>query len=66
MKNSILRKILLVVGVVIMLGAFAVVPDEYPWYYELILYNIGMFMWLFSSQKTMRKIKESIFSVRTK
>ncbi len=65
MKNSILRKIVLVTGVGIMLGAFVLVPDEYPWYYELIVYNIGMFMWLFSSQKRMRKIKKSIFSLRT-
>ncbi|MEQ9467935.1 MAG: hypothetical protein RLN88_11025 [Ekhidna sp.] len=64
MKNSLLQKIMLVAGVIIMLGAFAVVPESYPWYYELILFNIGMFMWLFSNRKSLKKVKKSVFSLR--
>jgi len=64
MKNSQLRTAMCVVGVVIMLIAFVVVPDEYPWFYELILFNIGMFMWLFAKKGRISKIKSRLFSSR--
>tara|TARA_A100000171_G_scaffold566_2_gene788 strand:+ start:549 stop:1847 length:1299 start_codon:yes stop_codon:yes gene_type:complete len=65
MKNSILQKLMVGAGVIIMLVAFAVVPEEYPWYYELILFNIGMFMWLFSKRKSFNKVTKSIFTLRS-
>ena len=23
-----------------------IVPDEYPWYYEILLLNVGLWVWL--------------------
>jgi hypothetical protein len=48
MKKSHLLKLTVILGIVIMLSSFAIVPDEYPWYYEAILFNIGLWPWLFA------------------
>jgi len=31
-----------------MILSFAIIPDKYPWYYELILFNTGLWPWLLS------------------
>ena len=42
MKKENWFRIMRVLGVVIMLLAFPIVPQEYPWYYQLLLFNIGL------------------------
>lgn len=44
-------KLQIYAGIGIMLMAFIILPDGYPWYAELILFNIGMFLWLFGKSK---------------
>ncbi len=33
-----------VIGVVIMLLAFIVLPDSYPWYVEVLLFDVGLLL----------------------
>jgi hypothetical protein len=42
-------------GVVVMLISFVIIPDEYPWYYDLLLFNIGLWPWLLA-KKQLNKI----------
>lgn len=42
MKKEIRFKIIRALGVAIMLIAFPIVPKEYPWYYQIIIFNIGL------------------------
>ncbi|WP_394749035.1 hypothetical protein [Spongiimicrobium salis] len=35
-------KILKILGVALMLSAFIIVPESEPWYYELLLFNLGL------------------------
>ncbi len=46
MRKETKIKIVRVVAVIIMLSAFPLIPDHYPWYYELLLYNIGLVLLL--------------------
>ncbi|WP_425390771.1 alpha/beta hydrolase [Ekhidna sp.] len=50
MKNQLL-KITCYVGIFIMISAFVVIPEKYSWYYEVLLFNLGMYMWLFTKWK---------------
>lgn len=50
-------KIMKVLGVVIMLIAFPIIPEEYPWYYQIILFNIGLILILVTKWS---KIKEEL------
>ena len=38
---------------------FAIIPDEYPWYYELLLFNAGLWPWLFA-KKELKKMKSQL------
>lgn len=51
MKKEHLLKLVIALGVVIMLISFAIVPDEYPWYYEVLVFNIGLWPWLFAKKE---------------
>jgi hypothetical protein len=31
-----------IAGVLIMLLAFPIIPDHYPWYYEIVFFNLGL------------------------
>ncbi|WP_411767291.1 hypothetical protein [Winogradskyella sp. A3E31] len=42
----VLKKILKIVGVLIMLMAFPLIPDHYPWYYQVLLFNVGLVLFL--------------------
>ncbi len=46
-------------GIVIMLLAFIIIPDEYPWYLELMLFNLGLWPWLFAKNE-LKKIQSHI------
>ena len=37
-----LKTIFKILGVLIMLLAFPIIPDHYPWYYEIVLFNLGL------------------------
>lgn len=63
MKNKTWLTFIRIVGVVIMLIAFAVMPEEYPWYYEVLLYNVGLVMVLVSNPAKFRKMLTTIFSL---
>lgn len=58
MKKIYLLKIVIAFGVVVMLISFAVIPDEYPSYYDIVLFNIGLWSWLFA-KKELKKAKGS-------
>ncbi|NCP60011.1 MAG: hypothetical protein GW839_06885 [Flavobacteriales bacterium] len=55
MKKENKRKILKVLGVIIMLVAYPIIPDEYPWYYQTILFNIGLFLFLSTKWNKLKK-----------
>ena len=50
-------KIMKVLGVVIMLISFPIIPKAYPWYYQIILFNIGLILLLVTIWS---KIKEEL------
>jgi hypothetical protein len=61
MKKTDLLSLVIVLGVALMIIAFAIVPDEYPWYYEFLLFNVGLWPWLFA-KKEQKKMKLQINS----
>ena len=56
MKKTDLLRLVIVLGVVLMIISFAIVPDEYPWYYEFLLFNMGLWPWLFAKNE-LKKMK---------
>jgi hypothetical protein len=56
MKKTDLLRLVIVLGVILMLLSFVIVPDNYPWYYEFLLFNVGLWPWLFAKneQKEMK------------
>jgi len=42
MSKKNIHTILKLVGICIMLIAFLVVPDSKPWYYEVLLFDVGL------------------------
>ena len=61
MKKTHLLKLTIVLGIVVMLISFAVVPDTSPWYYEILLFNVGLWPWLLS-MKELKKMKSQLKS----
>jgi len=59
MEKIHLLKLTIVLGVVVMILSFAIIPDEYPWYYELLLFNAGLWPWLFG-KKELKKMKSQL------
>lgn len=59
MEKIHLLKLTIALGVAVMLISFAIVPDEYPWYYELLLFNVGLWPWLFA-KKELKKTKSQL------
>lgn len=59
MKKTHLLKLTIILGVIIMLISFAIVPDDYPWYYEAILFNLGLWPWLLA-MKELKKMKSQL------
>jgi hypothetical protein len=51
MKKTQLLRLATVLGVILMIISFAIVPDEYPWYYEILLFNLGLWPWLFAKKE---------------
>ena len=49
-------------GVVLMVISFAIVPDDYPWYYELLLFNAGLWPWLLA-KKEQKKLRTHLKSI---
>jgi hypothetical protein len=61
MKKTQLLKLTVVLGIAIMLISFAIVPDTSPWYYEILLFNVGLWPWLLA-MKEMKKINAQLKS----
>lgn len=47
-----------IVGVIIMLIAFPIVPESKPWYYSVLLFDIGLVLVIISK---FPKLKEKYF-----
>lgn len=54
MEKTHLLSLVTVFGVILMVISFAIVPDEYPWYYELLLFNAGLWPWLLAKKEQKR------------
>ena len=52
-KNT--HTILRIIGVIIMLIAFIVIPDAKPWYYEVLLFDFGLILTLIPKFPKIRK-----------
>lgn len=50
-----LLEIIKIAGMFTMLLAFVVLPDDNPWYHEMILFNAGLWSWL-GAKYYLRKI----------
>jgi hypothetical protein len=61
MKKIHLLKLIIVLGVVVMLVSFAIVPDDCPWYYDALLFNVGLWPWLLA-MKELKKMKSQLKS----
>ena len=48
-------KIFRVIAVFIMLLAFPLVPDHYPWYYQVLLFNVGLVVFLSTKWNKLKK-----------
>ncbi len=59
MKKAQLLKLIIALGVVVMLAAFIVLPDDYPMYYEILLFNLGFWLFFFS-RKALKNIPSSL------
>ncbi|WP_432410850.1 hypothetical protein [Rasiella sp. SM2506] len=49
-----IKKILKIAGVLIMLLAFPLIPDHFPWHYQVILFNIGLGLFLSTKWKQLK------------
>jgi len=59
MSKKYIHTILRLAGVCIMLIAFLVVPDSKPWYYEVLLFDVGL---VISMIPKFPKIKKRLFA----
>lgn len=55
MKKIHLLKLTVALGVVLMLISFAVVPEKYPSYYEILLFNTGLWPTFFAKRELKRR-----------
>lgn len=51
MEKTQLLKLMIALGVVVMLVSFVIIPEKYPWYYELLLFNAGLWPWLLAKKE---------------
>ncbi len=51
MKKALLLKLTIILSIVIMLSSFAIIPDENPWYYEVLLFNLGLWPWIYAKNE---------------
>jgi len=56
MKKTDLLRLITVLGVMLMLISFVIIPDKYSWYYEILLFNVGLWPWLFAKNE-LKKMK---------
>lgn len=49
-----IKKVLTITGVLIMLLAFPLMPEGYPWYYEVVLFDVGLVLFLFSQWEKLK------------
>lgn len=51
MNKTHFLKLTAILGILIMLTSFAIIPDEYPWYHEVLLFNVGLWPWLIAKKE---------------
>mgnify|MGYP005843863973 CR=1 FL=1 len=56
MEHSHFLKLTIALSIVIMIVSFVVIPDTYPWYYDVLLFNLGLWPWLFAKRE-LKKIE---------
>lgn len=44
-----------VLGVIIMLLAFSIIPDQYPWYYSVLLFDVGLLLVVITKWNKLKK-----------
>jgi len=57
MKRKDWLRIVSLCCVIIMITAFILVPEKYPWYYEVLAFNIGLWPWLLTKRE-LRKAEQ--------
>lgn len=62
MKNTTTLATIRTIGILIMIFSFVVVPDHYPWYYEILLFDVGLLMMLYAKSPKLRKSLNGLFS----
>ncbi|GAB4242702.1 MAG: hypothetical protein Tsb0034_20230 [Ekhidna sp.] len=55
MKKTKWNPILRAIAITIMLVAFPIVPDNAPWYYGVILFDVGLFLLLATKWASLKK-----------
>lgn len=61
MKKRHLLNLTVILGIVVMLTSFLIIPDKYPWYYEVLLFNLGLWPWLLA-KKELKKTQSQLNS----
>ncbi|PHN03470.1 hypothetical protein [Flavilitoribacter nigricans] len=54
--------IIRITGILIMIFSFVVIPDEYPWYYEILLFNLGFLLMVFAKSPKFRQQVTAFFA----
>ncbi len=55
MKKEYQIKIQKILGITIMLLAFPIVPENYPWYVNVLLFNVGLILILTTKWNKLKK-----------
>lgn len=55
--------ILKYLGILIMLIAFLIVPQSKPWYYEVLLFDLGLALFLIPK---LTKLKQKLLKIKAK
>jgi Flp pilus assembly protein TadB len=59
MEKANFLKFIFVFGIITMLLAFVVIPETYPWIYEVLLFNLGLWPWLYAKHELKKYKKQS-------
>ena len=64
MKKLHLLRLAAILFVIVMISSFAIVPKDAPWYYNIILFNLGLWPWLFAKNELKKLRPKSEVKVR--
>lgn len=54
MRNENRHRLQKYLGIIIMLIAFPIIPDHYPWYCQVLLFNVGLVLLLSTKWSKLR------------